>query len=1100
MVSKLELITGRAGTGKTRALFERVAEARKLGGAECFVIVPEQATFETERSLSELLSGGLMGVTVTSWSNLARKLLDSMGARQAFLSPQGRVMLLRRCVDAAASKLTVFKRSAQHRGFPAECDGLIADLKRCGMDPESVAEAAQSLDEGLPLRDKLNDISVIFSELERRCADRYIDPEDMMNELISRAHESALCGAHVFIDGGDTMHEQAFALFEKMLLYSASVTAALTADASSRDRGLFAPEERTIERLIDIAEKNGVSVVKTALHTRMRKGTPAICHLERELFAFPGAVFEGEPEGLLISVSPDRTDEVTEAAERIREAAKRGVRYREMAVIVSDLASYAHIAERVFAQYGIPYFTDVKRSLISYPAAGFILNALSAAEHGFDAQNMFEVVGSGFLPITEDEAELFENHMLAKGLYGKRLTEPIENDEKMEDIRRRVMEPMIALHESVRIGSCESRARAVHCFMQDLGLYEKQKELCASLHEEGRYREENENAQVINTVLEVLDQLYVIMGDGEIGLKRFIAVLKEGFAAYEVGTIPATCDQVLVGSMSRTRSREVRLLIVLGMNDGLFPKKRSDDGVIDDADLKMLKSRGYELWRSTEGLSQSDLLTVYSALSKATEQIVFSYPAAISGAGAMSPAASACRLIGSIRRIFPRIPEINCITAGRRRSSEEAAFASLGRRLRRMIDTGVPDDEAAMLYSRFSASPEYKERLAPVTAECFGTRETAPLGRELSKLLYGSSLYGSASRLENFNSCPFRHFMQYGLCAKERDERKEKNTELGSFYHEALEHYVRYVMESGLDWTDIDDEKTYEILKEILPGIMYREGGHLLYDTARQRARLWNVIETVRATCCAVTRHIAAGSFRPQSCEVSFGRADSVFPALKVEAGELTFNISGVIDRIDSYKSGDKEKSRIIDYKSGGKRFTYEELAAGLQLQLPLYAAAVDAAQTVGMYYMPITDIEPGVNEDGEAVRVMTDELMKKFRLHGLSLRDEEVICATDPKEGSSSVIYASHTGKGELKGSGLVDEKELEDAMEFAKRKAAATLDRIFEGDASVFPARLKKAKKAPCRFCPYSDVCRFDPDLSRTGYNDIPPMSADAFFGRRD
>jgi ATP-dependent helicase/nuclease subunit B len=1096
-MARLEIIVGRAGTGKTSALYDRVAAAGKAGG-RCFVVVPEQATFETERRLSERLAGGLMGVTVGSWSTLARKLLDSLGVRSAFLSREGRLMLLRRSADACAKDLTVFRKSSVHNGFPAEMGDLISDFKRCGMSAEDVMSAAGAFEEGQPLHDKLHDVSVIYSDLERRCADRYIDPEDMMNELIARAGESAFAGAHIFIDGGDTMHEQAYPLLRELIGCAASVTAALTCDAYSRDSSLFSPEQNVLDRMRAIAESCGAEVKITRLEGRKRAGGTALKHLESELFAFPAHVFEGEPEGLSLLICPDRTEEVTEAAERIRQEAKAGVRYRDMAVIISDLSGYAPIVSRVFGSYGIPYFTDVKRSLATYPAAALIVSALRAAESGFEMSRIIDVMKTGYLPITADEGERFENLMLAKGLGGRRLSEPLTGDDAaLEDVRRRVMEPITALRESIRRGVCSERTRAIFGFMEALDVVGQQEKLCERLRAEGRFREEEENAQVVNTIFAVLDQLYVIMGDEDIGLARFISVVSEGFSSHEIGIIPTTCDQVLVGSMDRTRSREVELLIVLGMNDGLFPKKRPDASVIDDSDLKLLKGRGFELWRSTLSLSESDLLTVYAALAKSKREIMFSYPVSIAGAGAMDAAAAPCRLVDSLRRIFPAIPQINCLEAGRPRTSEEAAMRSLGRSLRRMIDSGVPDEEAAELFARFRSEPKARKELEKITAECFGTADAKPLGRELAGKLYSGRLYGSASRLEKFNQCPFRHFAEYGMGAKERDERREKVTDLGSFYHEALETFVRYVMDSGLDWKELGDERVHAIVREIIPPIMSREGGYLLYDTARQRARLVNVLEKVRFTCCAVTRHIAAGSFRPMGCEVSFGKAESLFPPLRVEAGENVFYMSGVIDRIDSFTGSGGEKRRIIDYKSGDKKFDFAQLDAGLQLQLPLYAAAIEAADTVGMYYMHISDVEPGADEKGEPVKELTEKMMETFMLKGISLRDEEVILATEDFTEKSSVLDLKRTGKGELSGEGLVDSDEMSFVIETAKRRAAATLDRIFEGESSIHPTR--KGDMIACNICPYGDVCRFDPDLSRNGYRDIRSIKSDEFFGRR-
>ena len=1097
-MERFEIITGRAGTGKTSALFSRIAALRAAGdGAECFVIVPEQATFETERGLASALGGGLFSCTVTSWKGMARKLLDSVGVRRAFLSGEGRVMLVRRSADETAKDLTAFKKSAEYRGFPKECDTLIAKFKRCGMGAEDVKRAAEGLEEGDPLRMKLSDISLIFAELERRCADRYLDSEDVLRELVSHMGETALRGAHIFIDGGDTVHEYVYPIFAVLLDNAASVTLALTLDAYSPDRELFSEELFVLEKLRAIAEERGVRAEITRLSERKRGGSEALRHLERELFSPSPRVFSGVPEGLSVYMAASRADEVAEAAERIRNAAKRGVSYRDMAVIVSDLSGYAPYFRRIFPAYGIPYFTDAKRRLLTHPAARLVLSALTAVEKGYDAAYVIETVKTGYFDITPDEAELFENFLLKTGISGRRLTEPFTDEgAELEPVRERIMAPLTALHAELADRSSESRARAIHSFMEALDLYKKQTELCARLHGESRFREEEENAQVVNTILEVLDQLFVIMGGEAIGMKRFISVVREGFEAYEVGAIPTTCDQVLVGSMERTRTREERLLIVLGMNDGLFPAPRKDEGVIDDADLKKLEARGFELWKSTGRLSSGDRFLIYQSLSKASEELVFSYPVSIAGAGAMDRAAVPCRLLQTVKRIFPLIPCFDGVFAPRERSSAELSLLSLSRSLRRVIDTGTDDPEAAEYAAWFRKEPAYRAFFERLTLDCFGQREAPPLGAELAGKLYGRTLYGSASRLESFNGCPFRHFMQYGLSAKEREERKEKNTDLGSFYHEALEAYVRYVMDNRLDWKGIDDEKTFEILREIIPPIMYRRGGRLLYDTARQRARLNNVVETVRFTCCAVTRQIARGSFRPKGCEVSFGRAESLFPPLRVEAGDAVFYISGIIDRLDA--SGDM--TRIIDYKSGGKEFDFGELFAGLQLQLPLYAAAVSAADavSVGMYYMPIRDVDPVGDETGEARKELTDELLKDFRLSGVTLREAEVLDASEGPDSRSTVLRVRYNKEGAVTGSGLVSADELKLAVGFAEKKAASTLESILCGEIAVSPTHTVKGDRLACKYCVYKDVCLFDPELSRSGARDVYPMSADGFFGR--
>lgn len=1097
MSARLEFIIGRAGSGKTEELYSRIAEVKAAGeGRECFVIVPEQATFETEKRLSERLSGGLFGITVTSWKDIARRTLDHVGEKRAFLSKEGRIMLVRRAVDKVAKDLTVFKRSAEHRGFPVECDTLIAKFKRCSFTAEDVSKAAESFYDEEPIKAKLTDIATIFGELEARLANRYLDAEDMMRELVARMGESPLNGSHIFIDGGDTVHEYVYPVFRALLDNAASVTAAMTLDVSSRDSELFKEDAYIFERLRASAEECGADYTVTGLPGRKRPGTDALRHLERELFAPRPAPFKEEPQGLSVYVASGRLDEVSEAAERILAASNR-MSFGDMAVIVSDMAGYAPIIHRVFPTCGIPYFADVSRNLVTHPAARLILSALSAAESGFEMRSVIETVKTGYFDITPDEAELFENCLLRTGISGRRLNEPFaEEDAELEPVRLRIMTPLNAFKDALSDKDCESRTRAIYAFMEELDVFGKQRELCAKLHEEGRFREENENAQVVGTILEVLDQLYVIMGCETVGMKRFINVVREGFEAYGIGMIPSTCDQVLVGSYDRTRSREVKLLIVLGMNDGLFPKPHKDEGVIDDGDLRLLKARGFELWRSSESLAAGDAAAIYQAFSKATEEIVFSYPVNITGAGRMDKPAAPCRIVSSIKKAFPLIPVVDGVFNDRDSSNEELAFLSLSHRLRAMTDSGVSDPGAAELISWFRNRREYRPMLDAIADGLLKRKCAAPLGRELASRLYGRLMYGSSSRLETFNGCPFKHFMQYGLQAKEREERLEKTTDLGLFYHEALETYVKYVMEKGLDWAEIDDEKTFEILREIMPSIMYRKGGHLLFDTARQRAKLSNVVETVKYTCCAVTRQIQRGSFRPEGCEVSFGKQDSIFPPLKIEAGGAVFYISGVIDRID--RSGDM--SRIIDYKSYDKGFEYSALMSGLQLQLPLYAAAIDSADTVGMYYMPIKDIGPELDESGEIRKELTDELMKNFMLRGMMLNDARVLAATE-ELGVSPTVVSMKVGKdGTVTGTGLVSADEFGYAVEYAKRKAADTLSTILEGDISISPARLRAHGKAylHCGICPFSDVCLFDPELDPEGIREVFPVKAEEFFNR--
>jgi ATP-dependent helicase/nuclease subunit B len=87
MSATLNLLLGRAGTGKTPRIVESLRERQRAGERAIF-LVPEQYTYEAERLLAEAL-GGLVGIQVFSFDRLAQRVLSLGGQTRPFLSEQG---------------------------------------------------------------------------------------------------------------------------------------------------------------------------------------------------------------------------------------------------------------------------------------------------------------------------------------------------------------------------------------------------------------------------------------------------------------------------------------------------------------------------------------------------------------------------------------------------------------------------------------------------------------------------------------------------------------------------------------------------------------------------------------------------------------------------------------------------------------------------------------------------------------------------------------------------------------------------------------------------------------------------------------------------
>lgn len=1096
MAEKITFLAGRAGSGKSRLVRRMIREAL-AAGRRAVLIVPEQFTYETERALAAELGAGLLDVSVFSFTTLARRVLRETGERAVFLSAQGKRMAIRRIVEEEKEHLRVFSGVCGKNGFSETCAEVFTLLKRFDISPEILQQAASHMEADSLVQDKLTDIALLYARTEGYLASRYLDEEDAINALTARLGASSIAGCDVFVDGFDLMTEQLYRAVEALMRASSRMVVSVLCDFSPRcrDSAVFAPEKRVYTRLFETAKQLGLATELVSLpllhgdSPAPRTANKVLSHLEKELFAYPSVPFGGDIDGAIrVFASHSRAGEVQAVADAVLACAQQGMRYRDMAVIAPDMDTYSAELMRVFARSGIPVFADAKHKLTAFPAAELVSAALKACLSGFAMQDVLRVVKTRLVGLTGDEEELFENYVLRYGIRGSLFQKPFARGEvprAAEAARIRVMEPLMTLRAGLARGNCATKTEALYAYLCTLDVQGQIAALVATLKEQGRLELMEENAQVFNTLMEVFSQLHAILGDEPVSNAKYLLALEEGLSAYEVGAIPATADQVLFGSIARTRARNIKALFVLGCIDGALPAVHQDDGMIGDTELSALKELGVSAWGGSDELYETDTLDLYSVLTKPSERLYLSYPLSVSGESAeVSP------IITRLHELFPQMTEETDIGNLQLPRSEDAGFLALVKRLRSFVDTQQADDELAALFAYYQAKPAYHAQLARVLSALYENNSPEPFGRELSEKLYGLNLSGSATRFETFNRCPFMHFVRYGLCAEERRVFKERPLDAGTFYHAALEKYVNEVVARGLDWNSITREACHDMISEFLPELMATHNDGVLLDSARARADARRMIASVKDTAYAVTRQMAAGSFRPLKTELSFGPGGD-YPALTLRLADgSSFEVCGKIDRVDEAQVDGENYIRIIDYKTGGVDFELADLEAGIRLQLPLYLEAIRAteaaAKTAGMYYMPVGE---GVVQQAGSEEAVEDAILKQFRLRGLSLSDVSVLRAADSSAPSwSSVLSVQFKKDGGVRASAsLLNAAALAEKGRLARAKAQETLEKIRDGHADVTPFR--KKKKTACQWCEYKSVCRFDVRFPGSCYHDITP-----------
>lgn len=1111
----LRLIIGRAGSGKTRRCLDEISRQldQSPAGPPLILLVPEQATFQMERALVQASRRrGSIRAQVLSFRRLAwRVLAETGGAARPHLSELGRQMILRRVLEQRQGDLKVFKKPAQQPGFDQTLSRLLSELKSCCVTPDQLRAAAAA---NLPaasahLLEKLQDLSLIYSEAENYLQGRYTDPDDYLRLLAERLPRSALMrGAQVWLDGFTGFTAQEYAVIGQLMTAADRVQVTLCLGDEELllpldELELFHPTRETGQRLLKLAAGLGVKVENPLLLNdtvpwRFRR-QPALAHLEGHFFQRPAAVFSRPPVGLRLVAGANRRAEVEAAArEMIRLAQDHGLRWREMAVLLRGLEGYQELIAAVFTDHQIPFFLDHKREAFHHPLVELINSAFETIIRGWTYDPLFRYLKTDLVPVGRDEVDRLENLALARGIRGKSWLDEWEDSgyrlqtAELNQVRRRAVSALACFQEA--LGERPDLRRVAAALIDLLYQLEVPRQLAGWVERDqsaGRLEAAQEHPQVWQGVVELLEQLVDSLGDEVLPLEQVARIVEAGLKGLRLGLIPPALDQVLVGTLDRSRHPEVRAAFLLGVNEGVIPARPAEDGLLTEEEREELKNWGIELAPAAPRRLLDEQYLIYQALTRSTDHLWVSYSLADEEGRTMLPSPVVHRL----RELFPRLTEkvVGVEPAGSLEEhlefivNPERALSYLTGQLRQ-ADPGRLEPETAALWrsvQRWVASqPELLDRWRRLERSLNHRNQESALAAATSRQLYGAPLRTSVSRLEMYHACPFAHFAAYGLQLRERELFKLAAPDLGKFFHAALKNLGERLREEALDWGTLLPERCSQLVGRVVEETVPQLQHQLLLSTARYRYLNRKLRRTVERAALTLAEHARRSEFKPIGLELGFGRGREL-PPLTIElSGGETLELVGVIDRLDLAWDGPDCYLRVIDYKSGYSDLKLGDLYHGLNLQLLTYLDVSlthsqqligREAQPGGMLYFPVRDplISTGGPEPEEEV---SREILRRLRMKGLILADPRVARLMDCQVGARSDLVPLALKKdGEFyKNSSVLTREEFGALRRRLRRQLKESGREIAQGSVAISPYR--KGKNHACRFCPYRPVCQFD------------------------
>lgn len=1148
----LQFILGGSGSGKTHRLYtELIRESIASPSTQYIAIVPEQFTMQTQKEIVMLHPAhGVMNIDIVSFQRLAYRVFEELAiVNPNVLDDMGKSMILRKAAGGRQKELLLYKSHLGQNGFIGQLKSMLSELYQYGITPEM-------LDEKIPetvspmLRQKLEDISLIYKSFREYIGEHeYITTEEILDVLCTHLPESRLIRNSVItLDGYTGFTPVQYRLIELFLRYSRRVVVTVTIDPlvnMSRRSGiqeLFHMSRLVIDKVNQLAQENHVSRDKDILLTehpavryrteegggsRNEHGADAVpgtensfClksldFLEQNLYRYKSQTFTGPVGAIRLVQAVNPAEEIAFLTRSIQEALREGLRYRDMAVITGDLSSYGNELIHQFDATGIPYFLDDKKSILKNPMVELIRAALELVRRDFSYETVFRYLRTGLVAGETEREKLdrLENYVIAMGIRGFKKWDSVWegryrggrelNLDELNEFREGIMAPLRAFRESLRREdrSVRTMTEAVAILLSDLSIEYKMKNYESQFTSSGEYGLAKEYSQVYGLVIDLLERLTRLLGEEQAAVKEYAEILDAGFSEIKVGLIPASVDRVVVGDITRTRLDHIKILFFIGVNDGIVPQKKENSSIFTDRDREFLGKHDIELAPTAKEESFRQRFYLYLALTKPERRLVLSYSAMDSAGKSLRPSI----LLNELKKLFPALEPVMA-------SRELAGLPMSEREAKDRLTQGLRSYAASRedgafleLLKYFLSSKEYRREVLQLVAAAFYAYEKRGIGKAAAKALYGSILSGSVTRLEQYASCAYAHFLNYGLELIEREKFELAAVDIGNLFHDSIDLCFRRIKEQGGDWKELDEERRKKLVHDCVQEVTEEYGNTILKSSARNAYLAGKVERITDRTMWALVEQLKKGDFTPAGFEVSFSPSDNL-KALKIPLSQdEALHLRGRIDRIDLYQDDENVYVKIIDYKSGGTAFDLTALYYGLQLQLVVY---MDAAMEMeerdnpgknvvpaGIFYYNIND--PVVEREGE---MTADEIegkrLKGLRMNGLVNSQLEVITHLDREiETESDVIpVAMKNGLIQEPRSSVATKERFTALKRYVNEKLKTEGQEILKGAVDINP--YKQGNKTACDYCPYHAVCGFDLKTGGYAYRKFKAMKSEEIW----
>ncbi len=1111
----LTILTGTGREEKRTRMLEIAQNAANRGNQNIekniLWLTPDQFTFETERDLMHRLPPSVrVRMTVTGFSRYSDMIMKQYGGVAVrYADNLCKSILMRRALSDCKDQLRLYQKQVQSMdsGFQEQLLQFIRQMKFSGIQPDQLLQAGENTDLPENLRAKTADLGSIAMYYEMRLSSAWRDNLDDLSAAAAKIkdreenhQEKIFAGKTVLLDGFKSFTAPQYEFIRLMLRQGADVYVSLLLDYQQAKKELYSIYALTLDTYEHLEGLSGGHCQKETYQTKMPEN--ALDLVKKSLFDEPLRVPETKPEDDSVQVFSCR-DEYAEAEyclgtlKSLLKDAKGSLRLRDIAVVYRDDAYRLPIASAAM-KFELPYCVDGGNAPQSEPLFTVCFALLKAAFIRFSSIDALSVMKSGLFEASDMDIAQLEEYLYVwqpqrlrdwKKPFDAKLSgyelEELGREQQLGDapelLRARYMDAISPLFTAENHTGREF-GELLYEALEKLGVIRRFAENLQALDD---LNQQMQQKRVWNIFGDILTRLSDTIAEEKISGAEYYRLFAQSVKETKIKAVEQTMDCILVGSADQIRLHDPKVVWILGANEGIFPKRpNAQSGLFSDMECKQMSEFDIVVGKTLEERLNEERFIAYQMVCAPTQRLYISYRKANLGGEKQL----ASELIWRFERLLDRKAVPGNLSQAQRMTTAASVLDSYCHLVR-------SDKQEALKYlDLLRKLPEnrYAAILDAVNSIQLPKRYVLS-GKDTIEQLY--TLYQrmlSPSEIEQYYQCPFAYFVKYGLKLRIRERAAYNPLLRGNIVHHVIAELTPQLsakakadaQKAAEEGSFANSQQIKDEIRQMVEAAFEAQLEKRFENPGKICAKDKALAQSMLLTILRIAENIYAeqlqSKFEVLAVECDIGNKRIAPLSIAVDDTH-SIRIRGRIDRLDIYYEADKKYFRIIDYKTGNKKFEYVNLLSGEHLQMILYEMAVANGATgnltgmipSGVLYYPARKVEL-INTHHLAEAEKAEYLAGGFCMNGILVDEKEELLRMRAMEEKLQEHYipVGMDQKQQVDDSSLRTQQEYRKIENYVRRQVKNMAKEVSSG--GIEPVYYTDT--TACEYCEYRELCGKD------------------------